>query len=70
MLEKPLVWLCRYRIPFVFDFLFLCHFAYYALRVEHISLVQFLYHVRTFALRPFFKGKPRKVAGQKKGVKA
>ncbi|MBP8130364.1 MAG: B12-binding domain-containing radical SAM protein [Candidatus Hydrogenedentes bacterium] len=55
-LQPLLVRLCNYRIPLLFDFLFLLHFAYYTFRVEGVSVFQFLMHLRTFALHPLRRG--------------
>ncbi len=47
-----LVWLTRFRIPLLFDVLFMVHFAYYVLKFERPSLRQFLSHLRVFAIKP------------------
>ncbi|MBI1318001.1 MAG: radical SAM protein [Candidatus Hydrogenedens sp.] len=54
-LEKPLLWLTQFKLPLVFDVIFLTHFIYYALRVEHVSLLQFLFHVKTMCLNPLLR---------------
>ena len=54
-LEKPLTALTKYPIPFLFDLLFLLQFTRYALRAENLSLFQYLYHLKQFVARPFFR---------------
>lgn len=44
--------LTKYRIPLLFDTLFLFHFTYYIFKFEHVSIRQYLQHVRTFAINP------------------
>jgi len=55
LLEKPLVALTRYRIPFLFDILFFLHFTYYALRAEKLSLFQYMYHIKLSIVMPLFR---------------
>lgn len=54
-LERPLARLCQYNIPLLFDVLFLLHFSWYALRFEHLSMVQMLHHVKVMAVTPALK---------------
>jgi hypothetical protein len=55
VLERPLKALCRYRIPLLFDVLFLAHFSWYARKAEHISLVQMLHHIRAMTVNPVLR---------------
>ena len=55
ILERPLARLCQYRIPLVFDALFMLHFGWYALRAEHVSSRQLLHHVKTMAINPVLR---------------
>lgn len=50
--QRPLAWLCRFRIPVLFDVLFAMHFTYYYLISEGCSVYQFLVHVKDYALNP------------------
>lgn len=54
-LQPLLVWLCNFRIPLLFDLLFMMHFTYYAILVEGITVPHFLQHVRTFAINPLLR---------------
>lgn len=54
-LEKPLAWLCRFRIPVLFDLLFALHFTYYYLISEGCSVYQFLVHVKDFGINPMLR---------------
>ncbi len=49
---KLLTALTKYRIPFLFDVLFLSHFTYYALIFEKLFPRQFLTHVKAFGVKP------------------
>lgn len=55
VLERPLKYLCRYRIPVLFDVLFLLHFGWYALKVEHVSGHQMLHHLKTMSINPVLR---------------
>lgn len=55
--SRVLGWLINYRIPLLFDALFLLHFSYYAFKFERISFIQFLHHLRVFALNPLLRKK-------------
>ncbi|MDP8265980.1 MAG: radical SAM protein [Candidatus Aceula meridiana] len=46
------LWLTKFRIPLLFDFIFMCHFTYYVLAFEHVSFIQFLIHVKVFGINP------------------
>lgn len=54
-LQRPLAWLCKYRIPVLFDALFALHFTYYYLLSEGCSTYQFLVHVKDYAINPMFR---------------
>ncbi len=54
-LERPLLWLTRFRIPLLFDLLFLSHFTFFVFWAERISLLQWLAHLKVFALNPWFR---------------
>ena len=54
-LERPLRRLIDYPIPLFFDVLFLLHFTYYIFIAERISIMQYLVHVKTFALNPLLR---------------
>ncbi len=54
-LEKPLAWLTKYNLPPVFNLLFITHFMYYAIRVEKVSIPQFLVHLKIFGLNPILR---------------
>lgn len=56
-LSPLLIWMTKYRLLLVFDLIFACHFAYYAFKFEQVSLVQFIEHLKIFALRPLMKKK-------------
>ena len=51
-MERPLAFLCRFRIPFLFEALFAVHFLWYALWAEGCSVYQLVHHVRNFAINP------------------
>ena len=54
-LEPFLVRLTRYRIPLLFDFLFFLHFTYYAFVFERVSPIQWLVHLKVFAINPLLR---------------
>ncbi len=54
-LEPLLVWLTRFRIPLLFDFLFFLHFTYYVFVFERVSPIQWLVHLKVFALNPLLR---------------
>ena len=54
-LTPLLVWLTRFRIPLLFDVLFVAHFAYYVFVFERTSFRQFLHHVRIFGINPILR---------------
>lgn len=56
-LEKPLRRLIDFRIPLLFDVLFLMHFTYYIFLAEKISFFQYLVHLKTFAINPVLRRK-------------
>jgi radical SAM superfamily enzyme YgiQ (UPF0313 family) len=56
-LEKPLLWLTQFRIPYFFDALFLLHFSYCVFWGERISLLQWLAHIKVFAVNPVLRKK-------------
>ncbi len=56
-LQGALLRLTKLRTPRLFDALFLSHFMLYAFWWEKISVVQWLYHVKIFALNPLLRGK-------------
>ena len=57
-LEPLLAWLTKFRIPVLFDVLFLLHFVYYsAFRAERVSLWQLLDYLKTFGLNPVLRKK-------------
>ncbi|HWJ96905.1 MAG TPA: radical SAM protein [Acidimicrobiales bacterium] len=53
--ERPLAFLCQYRIPVLFDLLFLSHFAWYALKYENLSAYQMLHHVKNMGINPILR---------------
>jgi len=59
-LEPFLLWLTKFRIPILFDALFFLHFTYYAFKFEHVSLFQWLVHIKIFALDPIIHKKRRR----------
>ena len=54
-LTRPLGWLCRFRLPFLFRLLYLFPFIGYALWAEGISFAQFLTHFRNFMINPILR---------------
>lgn len=56
-LERPLAWLTQFRLPWLFNVLFLVHFGWYALWAERISFWQWIYHLQTFVLNPALRKK-------------
>ena len=54
-LEPLLVWLTRFRIPLLFDFLFFLHFTYYVFVFERVSPIQWFVHLKVFALNPLLR---------------
>ena len=50
-----LVWLTRFRVPLLFDLMFLCHYSWYIRKFERISWLQFLQHIKTFVVNPVLK---------------
>lgn len=54
-LQRPLAWLCNFRIPVLFDVLFAVHFAYYYILSEGCSFYQFLVHAKDFGLNPVLR---------------
>jgi len=54
-LQPLLLWLTRFRIPLLFDMAFMAHFTYYIFRVEGVSLLHFLVHLKTFAINPLLR---------------
>ncbi|MDD3375720.1 MAG: radical SAM protein [Candidatus Omnitrophica bacterium] len=55
-----LVWLTKFRIPFLFDLLFMIHFSYYMFAFERISIFHFFMHLKAFCFNPIlnkFKAK-------------
>jgi radical SAM superfamily enzyme YgiQ (UPF0313 family) len=55
--ERPLLWLTKFRIPFLFDLLFLSHFMFFVFWAERISFLQWLHHLKVFALNPLLRKK-------------
>ncbi|MEC7641712.1 MAG: radical SAM protein [Nitrospinota bacterium] len=55
--ERFFRWLIKFNAPLLFDCLFLMHFSYYIFKFEKISFVQFLYHVKIFAINPVLRKK-------------
>lgn len=55
--QRPLTALARYRVPLLFDLIFLSHFVYYALWAEGCSLRQFATHFRNIAIKPALRRK-------------
>jgi len=53
--SRLLLWLTRFNVPRLFDFLFLLHFSRYILIFEKVSLRQYFYHVKQFAFLPFIR---------------
>jgi hypothetical protein len=51
-LTPLLVWLTRFRIPWLFDLLFMSHFVYYILKFERPSARQLLTHFKVFGINP------------------
>jgi len=67
--ERPLLWLTKFRIPLLFDLLFLSHFTFFVFWAERISLLQWLYHLKVFALNPWFrKHQPLASTGRPFGI--
>lgn len=63
--ERLLLWLTRFRIPLLFDLLFLSHFTYYIFWAERVSFLQWLYHIRIFAVNPWLrKNQPLQSSGR------
>ena len=56
-LTPLLVWLTKFNVPPLFTVLFGLHFTYYIFLFERVSFVQFLMHVRNFAVNPFLRKK-------------
>jgi anaerobic magnesium-protoporphyrin IX monomethyl ester cyclase len=56
-LTPALVWLTKFNVPPLFTVLFGLHFTYYIFLFERVSFVQFLMHVRNFAINPFLRKK-------------
>jgi anaerobic magnesium-protoporphyrin IX monomethyl ester cyclase len=56
-LEQPLLWLTKFNVPFLFDFLFLLHFAPGAFWWERISLQQWVVHFWIMAVNPVLRKK-------------
>ena len=56
-LTPLLVWLTKFNFPPLFTVLFGLHFTYYIFLFERVSFVQFLMHVRNFAVNPFLRKK-------------
>jgi len=50
-----MVWLTRFRIPLLFDLVFLCHYVWYIRTFERLSVLQLLQHVKTFTVNPILK---------------
>jgi radical SAM superfamily enzyme YgiQ (UPF0313 family) len=50
-----LVWLTRFRIPILFDVMFLCHFSWHSAASEGLSFLQLLQHMKTFIVNPLLK---------------
>lgn len=55
--ERFFRWLIKFNAPLFFDSLFLLHFSYYIFKFEHISFIQFLCHVKIFAINPVLRKK-------------
>jgi len=51
-MSRCLIFLSKFRIPFLFDILFMIHFSYYIYRFERVSFFQFLIHVKVFGVNP------------------
>jgi len=51
-MSPSLIFLSKFRIPFLFDIIFMAHFSYYIYRFEKVSFFQFLYHVKVFGVNP------------------
>lgn len=54
-MERPLRRLIDYRVPLLFDVLFLTHFSYYIFIAERVSFLQYLVHLKTFAINPVLR---------------
>ena len=45
-------WLIKYKIPILFDVLFVSHFTYYIFRFENLSFKQYISQIKVFGLMP------------------
>jgi len=63
-LSPVLLWLTKFRIPLLFDALFVSHFTYYVFRFERISFFQWFVHMKVFAINPILRKRRRSVQDQ------
>ncbi len=54
-LEAPLLWLTKFNVPYLFDFLFLLHFIPGAFWWERISWQQWIVHLWIMAINPILR---------------
>ena len=55
MLCRPLLWLTKFRIPLLFDLIFMSHYSWNVFWYHKISLVQLAQHVNVFMVRPLLQ---------------
>ena len=67
-LSPMLLWLTKFRIPLLFDVLFLGHFTYYVFRFERISFLQWLVHMKVFAINPILRKRRQPSQGGGRGL--
>ena len=54
-LSPLLIWLTKFRIPVLFDLLFMSHYAWNVFRYHRVSFVQLLQHIKVFMVRPILQ---------------
>ncbi len=54
-LTPLLVWLTKFRLPLLFNVLFMTHFAFYVYKFGGVSFGQYLSHIRLFGINPLLR---------------
>lgn len=54
--------LINYKLPIFFDILFISHFTFYVFKFEHVSIFQYLYHIKLNGINTFLRKRRSRAA--------